>query len=209
MRSKLLLVTVLLWPSALGTPCRADPPYAPLCDVSPQDLMANRQRLYGIPDAPTVTTASSIMIRLRDQYGYPCANWRVEIQFLEMSPHVCRCDYSWPSEVTGPNGVCHIDLELGGCDDLLNQAVIVAYETEPEYYLIRAYDLVVSCDFDGIDGDCKTLLSDFTVFSSAYMSHQYHTCQDYDGFDSECITFLDFMLFGAGWGRLCAPSHLH
>jgi hypothetical protein len=179
----------------------ASVPDPDMCSVMPPDGYAS-PRLLGVPYTSGATSANiDIFVRASD--GSPIGNVLVEVILNptcnDPAP-LCVCSNAVFTATTSGTGYCRINLKFGGCCQDVSSAIILADGTP-----IRGYDIVVSPDYNGVDGNCRVELPDFVYFAAGYGQSNV-PCRNFDGDAAENCALADFVVFAQAYGRNCTGS---
>lgn len=179
----------------------ASVPDPEMCTVNPPDQMA-APRLIGVPST-TGQAAANLSITIRASDGTAINNAYVEVILNptcnDPSP-LCVCTVGVFSGYTSPSGTLTLNMKYGGCCTDQSSAIIVAEGTP-----IRAYDIIVSPDYNGVDGNCQVNLADFVYFSGRY-GQTGQPCSNFSGDATETCNLADFVTFAGVYGRTCTGS---
>jgi hypothetical protein len=179
----------------------ASVPDPDMCSVTPPDNMS-AQRLIGVPYT-SGSAAANLDIYIRSSDGAPISNAYVEV-ILNPSCNdpdpLCVCNNGVFTGYTSVTGYLRLNMKFGGCCRDLSSAIIKAEDTP-----IRAYDIVVSPDYNGATGNCAVQLADFVYFSGNYGDCGV-PCSNFSGDAAECCNLPDFVTFASTYGRGCTGS---
>lgn len=132
------------------------------CTIYPQG-----EGCVGVPTVTGTPGWSYICAEILDQYGDPVPYCLVEIILNDTVHESCECDEPmWA--VTDEYGWVCVPTMFGGTQ-IEDEEPGSAYVLADSYYLIGWYPVRRSPDFDGVEGNCRVELVDFTYFNSAYL----------------------------------------
>lgn len=179
----------------------ASVPDPDMCSVIPPDNMA-APRLIGVP-ATTGQAAANLTVTIRASDGTAIGNAYVEVILnptCNDPDPLCICTNAVFTGYTSPSGNLTLNMKYGGCCQDVSSAIIMAEGTP-----IRAYDIVVSPDYNGANGNCYVQLADFVYFSGRY-GQSGVPCSNFSGDATESCTLPDFVTFAAVYGKNCTGS---
>jgi len=179
----------------------ASVPDPDMCTVNPPDQMA-APRLLGVP-ATSGMAAANLVVTILASDGTPINNAYVEVILNptcnDPAP-LCVCNNALFTGYTSSSGVLNMNMKFGGCCQDVSSAIVIAEGTP-----IRAYDIVVSPDYNGVDGNCAVQLADFVYFSGQY-GNSGVPCSNFSGDAAEECSLPDFVTFAGVYGKLCTGS---
>ncbi|MFC1572710.1 hypothetical protein ACFL6M_03835 [Candidatus Eisenbacteria bacterium] len=200
---KVLLGALFLLALAGGT-ASASVPDAGNSTVSPADGF-NTPRLVGIPSDDDKTPLaegwiSNTVVTVRDGDNPPApieSSW-VTLTIADPDENLCYCEQYPPvwAGFTDANGRVVLYQPFGGCSWGVSWNAVIQADGIP----LRAFEWIVSPDWNQDSGNCEITISDFTVFGWAWSgdpSNIQPLCSDYDG--NGLFTVVDLTLFGYAW----------
>lgn len=189
----------------LSAPVHANPggPDPDQCTVMPPDGMA-LPRLVGAPaEGSGGAPIADLGIVIRSAGGVPMGDVLVEVvanASCNNPDPLCICTGAVFSGYTDDQGYVRLNLSFGGCCQDPNSAIIYANS-----FPIRAYDILVSPDYDGERGDCRVGLGDFVYLTGRY-GQTGVPCSNLDGDGGEGCTLPDFVEFAGAYARVCSGN---
>ncbi len=168
------------------------------CSVMPCDGL-DYPRIFGSPDLPGAVGYANLDIYVRDHWDNPIQDEQVQVLIepvclVENGGAVVTCHDSYTG-TTDEDGHVVINMALGGCCSGGTVAQIVCLNV-----VIRAYEDIVSPDYDGTTGDGAVNAMDLAYFGVQSGAGS-PGCTDYNG--DGTTNALDVAYFGSSWGHYC------